>query len=487
MKTFVGRHREISQLTDLTRKSTASLITIQGRRRIGKSTLVRHFCTLQKMPCFEFQGLPPRALATNQGQLDEFARTLAKHLGVRELHFSNWTEVFEHLDLLCAKHLRDKKKFVIFLDEISWMGGRDTDFPGYLKDVWDRRLSQNPNLILVLCGSVSSWIQKNILDSTGFVGRVSREFLLKELSIAESTSLLRSALPSLTCQEVAQILSITGGIPKYLEEFSPYKTVETAVLRLILQPSGFLFNELETIFSESFAKRDTLYREVLKILIKKPLTPHQLAEQIGHPLNGDWTAHLSNLELAGFLRRDYSWDFRGEASKTSILRVADNFARFYLKYVEPKKSRLTKLPINSDSISSLLNWNSTFGLQFEGLMLNNLESLVRVAQIPGGEILQVGPYYQSPTKAKEGVQIDCLVQCKKGILHAFEFKTGQQIGMAAEQDARRKTTALKTPRGFAIRNYLVYLGTLSEELAASDFFDRLIPFEEFIFTDTREP
>jgi hypothetical protein len=118
-------------------------------------------------------------------------------------------------------------------------------------------------------------------------------------------------------------------------------------------------------------------------------------------------------------------------------------------------------------------------LQFENLVLNNLQNLVLLAPIPQHEIVQIGPYFQSATKAKSGVQIDCLIQCKKGILHLFEFKTGKDIGIGVENDVKRKCDLLKLPRGFAIRQYLVYLGDLSEELLASDFFDRKIAFEEF--------
>ncbi len=121
-----------------------------------------------------------------------------------------------------------------------------------------------------------------------------------------------------------------------------------------------------------------------------------------------------------------------------------------------------------------------FGLQFENLILNNLATLVSLAGIPQQEITQPGPYFQSATKARAGVQIDCLIQCRKGVLHLFEFKTGKSIGAASESEMRRKSELLKIPRGFAVRHYLVHLGELSDDLQASDYFDRTIAFDEFI-------
>lgn len=481
MTAFVGRSGEIRQLNDLTRKSSSSMITLQGRRRIGKSTLIRHFCRLQKIPCFEFQGLPPRPGQSKQNQLDAFAASLAKFLGITKIKFGDWSEAFEHLNLLCIKNAGIKTKFVILLDEISWMGDRDLDFAGYLKDAWDRLLSQHSNLILVLCGSVSSWIQKNILQSTAFVGRVSREFSLKELSISESFALLQQSLKKITPREASQVLAVTGGVPKYLEEFSPYKFVDVGVRELCFRSNGFMFREFDGIFSDIFGKRNQTYARILKEMIKQPLSPSELAAQVDHPLNSDWSEILSDLELAGFVRRDFFWHFKGTPSKSSQLRVSDNYIKFYLKYIEPQKQKLTQLSPLSESGVLPVNWSTVLGLQFENLILNNLKSLVSIAQIPLDDIEQIGPYFQSPTKARAGLQIDCLIQGKKGLLHLFEFKTGLKIGIEAEKEVIRKSSLLKIPRGFSMRHYLVYSGELSDDLYHSDFFDRKISFDEFVF------
>jgi hypothetical protein len=480
MAAFFGRDEEISQLMDLTRKKNASLITLQGRRRIGKSTLIRHFCTLQNKPCFEFQGLPPRPGQSKHDQLAAFAVTLAKYLGLKQGKFADWTEAFAHLDLLCLKNDGTKTKYVILLDEISWMGVREPDFAGYLKDAWDRLFSQHSNLILVLCGSVSSWIQKNILQSTAFVGRVSREFVLKELSMSESFKMLQSSLKKMTPREAAQILSVTGGVPKYLEEFSPYKLVDVAIRELCFRQNGFLFREFEAIFSDIFGKKNKLYAKILKEIIIKPISPSALALKIGHPLNGEWSDIIDELALAGFVRRDFSWSFKGQPTKSSQLRVSDSYARFYLKYIEPQKHKITKLSSAADGGGIPINWASTMGLQFETLLLNNLKSLVTLAQIPMHDIVQIGPYFQTSTKSKAGVQIDCLVQGKKGLLHIFEFKSGNKIGIEVEKEVMRKSSLLKIPRGFSMRHYLVYSGELSEDLCESEYFDRKISIDDFI-------
>lgn len=369
---------------------------------------------------------------------------------------------------------------IILLDEISWMGGKDPDFAGALKDVWDRLLSQNNQLILILCGSVSSWIQKNILENTGYVGRISKEFRLKELSIAESAQLLRASNRRASSREIAQVLAVTGGVPKYLEEIAPYKQTIVGLRELCFQPSGLLFGELEFIFSEIFGKKNPIYLEVLENLCEKKLTPAELSIKMNHPLNGDWTVLLNNLELAGFITRDLNWNFNGSESKQSKLRVSDNYARFYLKYIRPRKKKLMKLALDSNANLDFLPWNTIFGLQFENLILNNYKELLHLAGLPTSEVVQLGPYFQSGTKVKSSVQIDCLVQCRRNVLHIFEIKSGAHLGSHLIDEAIKKEKQLKVPRGFSVRHHLVYLGELSENLRESDFFDTMISFERFL-------
>ena len=104
MGDFVGRMQELVQLADLKRKKTSSLITMRGRRRIGKSTLIRHFSVTEKLPCFEFQGLPPQAGQSNRDQLDEFAGVLSRYLASPKNKFTDWTQAFASMNLLCLKN-----------------------------------------------------------------------------------------------------------------------------------------------------------------------------------------------------------------------------------------------------------------------------------------------------------------------------------------------------------------------------------------------
>lgn len=167
MSNFIGRNKELEELNLLFKKDSSSLIVIRGRRRIGKSRLIEEFA--KDKIFFEFTGLPIVENTTAQSQREEFARQLTEQTGISELKADDWGNLF----VVLAKNIQPKKQTVILFDEISWMGSKDPNFLGKLKIAWDIYFKKNSKLILVLCGSVSSWIEKNILSSSGFVGRIS--------------------------------------------------------------------------------------------------------------------------------------------------------------------------------------------------------------------------------------------------------------------------------------------------------------------------
>jgi AAA+ ATPase superfamily predicted ATPase len=153
---YWGRKQELKTLETLKEKNTASLVVVMGRRRIGKSSLAKSFGETYHDKLF-FEGLAPNKKQNNKTQLSEFANQLTRQTGLAGFQFEDWSDA-----LIALAKLTEKKKILILLDEISWMGAHDTDFPGKLKIVWDNYFSKNKNLILIICGSVSSWISENM-------------------------------------------------------------------------------------------------------------------------------------------------------------------------------------------------------------------------------------------------------------------------------------------------------------------------------------
>ena len=183
MKTFYGREDLLLRFESLWRKPTSSFVVCRGRRRIGKSTLVKEFARRSHARLLLFEGLAPNAEdpIANQDQLDEFMRRLARQTGRKKVKVDDWGDAFEELDAV----IDDREKTVVLLDEISWMGEADRLFPSKLKNAWDDLFHEHSRLIVFVCGSVSAWIKKNILENTGFVGRCSRDRVVRELPLSQ--------------------------------------------------------------------------------------------------------------------------------------------------------------------------------------------------------------------------------------------------------------------------------------------------------------
>ena len=165
-----GRERELEDLNLLLKKKSSSLVVIRGRRRVGKSRLIQEFAKDKK--CWTFAGLPPVSGMTKQRQIDAFSSQVSQNLKMPAMQAQDWNAYFAFLG-----NQAQGQKIVIVFDEISWMGSEDVDFLGHLKNAWDLYFSINPDLVLILCGSVSSWIEENILRNTGFLGRISMSLL----------------------------------------------------------------------------------------------------------------------------------------------------------------------------------------------------------------------------------------------------------------------------------------------------------------------
>ena len=209
---FIGRVNELSKLQDLEKTLRPKLVVITGRRRVGKSRLVREYAKHKKFICFS--GVAPLKKTSAQDQRDVFAHQLYTHFNIPPFTFKNWSDAFDQLSF----HLSKDEQTIILFDEISWMAHKDPLFISKLKNWWDMKLQDFPHLTLILCGSVSIWIEKNIIKSTALFGRISLKITLEELSLAESYSFLKKVGFHGSDYEILKILSVTGGIPWYLEQ-----------------------------------------------------------------------------------------------------------------------------------------------------------------------------------------------------------------------------------------------------------------------------
>jgi len=468
---FFGREYEIEQLENFLKKPIASMAVCCGRRRIGKSTLIQH--VTEGYPFFEFYGLSPREGILNQDQLNHFSQLLANNFSIPKVKFDDWQEA-----LMMLATLTKQGRYVIFFDEISWMAGKDKDFPGKLKGIWDTQLKKNPELKLILCGSVSSWIQENILQSKGFVGRVSLTIDLDELPLHQANRFW-SNTPYISAYEKFKILCVTGGVPRYLEEINPKLDAEKNIKQLAFSAGGLLVDEFDKIFSDLFGKNAGDYQSIVRTLINQPKSAEEIASMLKIGQSGHLSHKLNVLKECGFVVRDYVWHAKKRVNKLSKYRLRDNYLRFYLKYIEPKKELIGKKLYQDIDVENLPDWSSIMGLQFENLVLNNLHQIVELLEISPESLQSASPYFQNSTKSHPGCQIDLLIQTKF-TTYLCEVKFCKTIGTEIISEVMEKIQRLNIPKTISLRPVLIFQGELSQQLVKENFFSKLIAFDDLL-------
>ena len=445
----------------------------RGRRRIGKSRLIEEFGS--RFPKFiRFQGLAPREGIDQQSQLEHFSKTMSRELSVPMLPLTNWNDAFFFLASQCKTG-----KTLILFDEISWMAQGDADFAGRLKIAWDEHFKENPHLTLVLCGSVSSWIERNILRHTAFVGRISHALTLGELPLPACHQFWGKRAGSISAMEKFKFLAVTGGIPRYLEELDPTIPVEQNLASLCFRRSGLLFNDFDSIFQEIFSRRAETCRELVHALVDRPLNLSQVCAKIGKAPNGVITEYLEDLELSGFLTRDYAYSpktmMRGRNPR---YRISDNYLRFYLRYIEPHRDRIEKGIALRETISDLKGIDTIFGLQFENLVLNQLPHLISKLGIKA-PIENAGPYFQTATQRRKSCQIDVMIRTRS-TLYLGEVKYRPKITTKVIEEVQEKVRRLGRLTDLSVRPFLVHTGQLAPGVEEADYFDTFISMDDLL-------
>lgn len=468
---FVGREYETKLLREFSRRRTAGLVVCRGRRRIGKSTLIEEFGQGKKF--YEFYGLAPRDGIDNKHQLKHFGELMGEAFELPPMRFENWHDALSTLAGLTVKG-----KVIILLDELSWMASGDKDFAGKLKGVWDTKFKKNNRLVLILCGSVTSWIDKNILNDKGFMGRVSLTITLDELSLYHSNKFWSGA-GYIASAEKLRMLCVTGGIPRYLEEIRPDQTAEQNIKRMCFSPEGLLFTEFDKIFLDIFMSRATTFKRIVEALSGAPMEPGDLCRALGVNPTGGISEMLSILVATGMIARDYAWSTSGKKTALSKYRIRDNYLRFYIRYIDCQKDKIKQGLYRDVHLDNLVHWNTVIGYQFENLILNNIGAIIRRLDISPESIISASPYFQRKTARYDACQIDLLIHTKN-TLYVCEIKFRKNITTAVIDEVLNKIEKLPRRTRYSIRPILIYDGELAPGIKQSDLFCQIIPAADML-------
>ncbi|MEW5707100.1 MAG: ATP-binding protein [Actinomycetota bacterium] len=325
---FYNRESELNYLNNEYLKTDARFIVLYGRRRVGKTALIKEF--IENKPALYF-------LADRQLEVElirRFQETLANFLkddSILAFEFKSWDGMFDYL----IKHADFSKKVVIVLDEFQYLARVNPAFPSILQRIWDEYL-KNSNVFLVLCGSLIGMMYQTALSyESPLYGRRTGQIRLKPLNISD----ISSFFPNRSFNELVELYAVVGGVPKYIESFNPNLDIFSNIKQNVLAPEAFLYNEPRFVLSEEITEPIT-YFSILRTIAKEEHKIGKIAAMLGLKANllNKYLETLIELDILN--RRIPVTEKAPQKSKKGLYFIADNFFRFWFKYVQPNQGYL---------------------------------------------------------------------------------------------------------------------------------------------------
>jgi len=251
---------------------------------------------------------------------------------------------------------------------------------------------------------------------------------------------------------------------------------------LCFTKGGLLVREFDELFSDLFSKSKGIHKKIVTCLANGSKELVQICKEIGKPQGGVYSQYMDELVQAGFVKRDFIWDFKnGQQRKLSRYRLSDNYLRFYLKCIEPNRVKIDKRGISDSTLNSLPGWEGIMGLQFENLVVHNFKALWKVLNLSGKEVIMDGPFFQTRTARQSGCQIDYMIQTRFHTLYICEVKFSQdRVNGKIIEEMERKIKSLNVPKRFSIRPVLIQVNGTENSVVDEGYFDKIIDFGQLL-------
>ena len=421
IKKIVGREKEISILKDVFKSHRAEFVAIYGRRRVGKTFLVKNFFNDQSCLFIYVSGIKNSPL---KQQLKNFT-TVLEDVWFQGIAIpSNWLEAFKTLTQL-IEHSNKRQKIVLFLDELPWLATPKSKMLEALDYYWNRYWSDNDKIKLIVCGSAASWMIKNIIyNKGGLYNRITRQFRLEPFSLKETKDFLSSNQIQLSYRHILEIYMATGGVPYYLTHLRPKFSAAQNIDAIAFQPQGVLYQDFEILFSSLFDDEHQ-YTDIVKIVAEHRygIMQEELLNQCKHTTSGGrGVGKLKNLEEAGFLT---SFQTQGHRKKGIYYRLIDEYSAFYLKWIDPlKKSSQKFSKISWSMLRESPSWKSWSGYSFETICFKHVDQIRSALNLKETAIAKT--WKHKGKKLEQGAQIDLLFDRSDDAITICEIKYTDQ-------------------------------------------------------------
>jgi hypothetical protein len=474
MEKIIGREQEQQVLEAILKSQEAELAAIYGRRRVGKTFLIKNY--FEKQLVFEISGIHH---ATLEQQLENFGRTLSAYLGIITQAPNSWLEAFDMLKTYLTPLIKKQKK-VIFLDEFPWMNTPRSGFLGAFENFWNSWASSQKNLIVVLCGSAAAWMIKNVLNNGGGLhNRVTRKIKLLPFTVAETAEFLKERKVNLDQYQVLQLYMVMGGIPQYIKEVRPGKSATQIIDAACFTSSGFLHDEFKNLFHSLFDGAKG-HMSVIRALAKKGkgLTRNEIIDTTKLNSGGGTTELLEELTESGFITPYIPF---GRTAKDTIYRLTDEYSLFYLRFID---STTIKGAGSWATYASGSSWKSWAGFAFENICIKHEIQIKKALGIENVHTTSCMWRYH-PKAGEQGAQIDMLIDRADNCINICEMKFSTdpyEITKAYSKEIQNKVSVFRTATGtrktifvtmlttYGVKNASKYTGLIQSEVTMDALF-----------------
>lgn len=445
---LIGRIYEQKQLQTALDSPEAEFIAVYGRRRIGKTFLIRRFFEKKSCLFFQVSGINQAPIEL---QLREFKNEIERVFyegkqGPRLQDPQNWLEAFAMLT--DAIHIFAKrKKIVLFFDEFPWMATRKSGILQALDYYWNRFWTEDKRIKLIVCGSAASWMIDNILNNKkGLHNRVTGRMRLEPFTLAETRAYLKHQGIALDAAQILALYMCIGGVPFYLRSCRKGLSAVQNINQLCFQRKGTLLDEFQNLFSSLFEHAES-HEEIIRLMASQRggMSRKQIEEKTGLK-GGRLTARLKELEEAGFI---LSFIPKGR-ERGIFCKVIDEYTLFYLHWISPEsKSRITQ-EISSaywEALSQTTGWKAWSGYAFEAVCYKHLAQIRKALSIPEGSTATSWRFIPRAKSPEEGAQIDLLFDRPDQTVSLCEIKyctVPYVIDKGYAKDLARKAQVYRT-------------------------------------------
>lgn len=438
---IIGRKHEQAIIRNYLESGKSELVAIYGRRRVGKTYLVKSIFANQFD--FSFTGMYD---VTRAIHLSQFQKTLEKYSGKRVLRLNNWFDAFDalrdYLDTL------EKERIVVFLDEIPWMDTPKSNFLAAFSHFWNDWASTKQNFKLLVCGSATTWmLSKFIGDKGGIYGRVCRPIWLAPFSLGETEQFLKEVKGiEMSRHQMLLAYMILGGIPYYLDMLIKGMPFDICIDDLFFKQNAPLRTEFDFLFRSLF-KDSKIYRNVVLTLATrlKGMTRQELLETLKLKEGGDLTDVLDNLIKCDFIRK---YTAIGKTERDVMFQLTDLFSLFHIRFVADNSGQDEHYWSKLSGKGMMTSWS---GYAFEQVCLHHLPQIKKALSI-GGVICNVHSWSCKPFTDKNGIQwkgtqIDLLIDRADEVVNICEIKYVSDryvIDSDYEERLRNRVTLFRT-------------------------------------------